>query len=134
MNEVTLSAGDPIEARCTKCKKITNHIVVAVADKVPAKVKCNTCGGEHKYRKAADPKKVTTRRSADPKDAERKEWEKLRPGMNSVQAVDYTMTTAFKIGALVNHPVFGLGVVQSIGGSRKIQVLFEDGKKTMRCK
>jgi hypothetical protein len=34
----------------------------------------------------------------------------------------------------MNHPVFGLGVVQRVVGTRKIEVLFEDGKKTMRCR
>ena len=34
-----LTPGDPIEARCTKCRKNTNHIVVAMKDDVPAKVK-----------------------------------------------------------------------------------------------
>lgn len=134
MQSKTLSAGDPIEARCTKCRKTTNHIIVAMTEAGPAKVQCNTCSGQHKYRPPTAAKKPVTRRTADPKIAERKEWEELIPGMNGKQKTDYTMTTTFKVGSLMNHPVFGVGVVQSLGGPRKVKVLFEDGVKTMRCK
>ena len=44
------------------------------------------------------------------------------------------MTTALKLRNLVNHPIFGLGIVQRIAGPHKVEVLFEDGRKTMRCK
>lgn len=134
MQSTIPSAGDPIEARCTKCRKNTNHIVVAMAEGVPVKVECNTCSGQHKYRPPTAPKKPAVRRTVDPKIAQKKEWQELQPGMNSKQAIDYSMTTAFKVGTLMNHPVFGLGIVQQLGGPRKIQVLFEDGKKIMRCK
>jgi hypothetical protein len=134
MQSTTLSAGDPIESRCTKCRKNTNHIIVAMTDEGPAKVQCNTCGGQHKYRPPTAPKKAAVRRTVDPKIAEQKEWQSLRPGMDSKQATDYSMTTAFKVDSLMNHPVFGLGLVQSLAGPRKVRVLFEDGKKTMRCK
>jgi hypothetical protein len=134
MQATTLSAGDPIEARCTKCRKNTNHIVVAMAEDVPAKVQCNTCSGQHKYRPPTVPKKAAVRRTVDPKVAEQKEWQSLRPSMDSRQATDYSMTTAFKVGALMNHSSFGLGLVQSLVGPQKVKVLFEDGKKTMRCK
>ncbi len=134
MQSTTLSAGDPIEARCTKCRKNTNHIIVAMTEEGPAKVQCNTCSGQHKYRPPTAPKKPAVRRTVDPKIAEQKEWAELRPSMNEKQATDYSMTAAFKTGALMNHPLFGLGLVQSLIGPRKIKVLFEDGKKTMRCK
>ncbi len=133
MQNATLSAGDPIEARCTKCRKNTNHIIVAMAKDVPAKVQCNTCSGQHKYRLPSTPKKAV-RRTVDPKVAEQKQWVDLRVDMKNEQATAYSMTTAFKVGALMNHPTFGLGLVQGVAGPRKVNVLFEVGKKTMRCK
>lgn len=134
MQSTTLSAGDPIEARCTKCRKNTNHVIIAMVEDDPVKVQCNTCSREHKYRPPTVPKKPAVRKTVQPKDAERKEWELLRPNMNSAKATDYSMTAAYKLNALINHPVFGLGLVQRVIGSQKIEVLFEDGKKTMRCK
>ncbi len=134
MQSTTFSVGDPIEARCTKCRKTTNHIVVAIVKEVPVKVQCNTCSGQHKYRPPTATKKPSVRRTVDPKIAERKEWEGLAPDMNAKTKTHYTMTTAFKVGAVMDHPVFGVGIVQSLGGPGKVKVLFEDGLKTMRCK
>ena len=134
MQDTRLTAGDPVESRCTKCRKITNHIIVAMDDKGPAKVQCNTCSGQHKYRPPAAPRKAAVRRTVDPKATEQKEWTTLRPGINSSQAINYSMTTAFKVGSWMKHPTFGLGLVQGLAGPQKITVLFEDGRKTMRCK
>ena len=42
MQNKTLSAGDQVESRCTKCRKVTNHIVIAMTGDTPSKVQCNT--------------------------------------------------------------------------------------------
>lgn len=139
MPNTTLSAGDPIEARCTKCRKNTNHIVIAMADEAPAKVECNTCGGQHKYRpptaaKKAAVKKPATKRTTDPKAAEKKEWATLQADIEGAKAKDYAMTDSYKVRTVVKHAAFGLGLVLRTAGSQKIEVLFADGKKILRCK
>ena len=141
MQSITLSAGDPIEARCTKCRKNAAHIIITMAEDGPAEVQCSICSRQHKYRPPTAAKKPAVRRTLTRKDvelkakeAERKEWEGLRPNMNSAEAKAYSMTDAYKMKALIDHPVFGLGLVQRVIGSQKVEVLFEDGKKTMRCK
>lgn len=134
MSSTTLLAGDPIEARCTKCRKNTDHVIITMGDEAPVKVQCNSCSRQHKYKPPTVPKKPAARRTVDPKIAERKEWEELKPNMDSSTAVAYSMTTSYKVNALIDHPVFGLGMVQRVVGAQKIEVLFEDGKKTMRCK
>lgn len=131
---VVLAAGDPIEARCTKCRANNPHVIITMADEGPAKVQCDICSRQHKYRPPSAPKKPAVRRVVDPTVAERKEWERLRPEMNEKEAKDYSMTGAFKVSSLIKHATFGLGVVQRIAGNQKIEVLFEDGKKLMRCK
>lgn len=134
MQSITLSAGDPIKARCTKCRKNTDHIVVTVDEEGPVNVQCNICSRQHKYRPPTAAKEPAKRQSVQPKDAERKEWQDLRPSLNSAEAIDYSMTSSYKVEDVINHPVFGLGVVRRVVGSQKIEVLFEAGKKTMRCK
>lgn len=42
-------ASQRIQARCTKCKDITGHIVVVVVDNMPIKVECCACKSVHKY-------------------------------------------------------------------------------------
>lgn len=134
MQEPNLSIGDTIEARCTRCRKNTDHSVVSVNDQGAELVQCGSCERQHKYRPPTPVKKPVARRTPDPRTAECKEWAELRPTMNIAHATEYSMTTAFKLKSLMNHPVFGLGIVQRLVGPRKVEVLFEDGKKTMRCK
>ena len=134
MDEQTFSAGESILARCTKCRKNVIHIIVTLSNSNPAKVRCTMCEREHPFRPPTTPKKSPVCRSIDPKNAEMEEWQRLRPGMNGSKALNYSMESAYRVRALIEHPLFGLGVVQRIMGDRKIEVLFEGGKKIMRCK
>lgn len=134
MQNASPSPGDKIEARCTKCRKNNEHTIISLLKEQPALVECTICKRQHKFRPPIAVKKPAVRLANQHRDAERKEWEVLRPDMNSTKATDYSMTATYKTRALINHPVFGLGLVQRVIGSQKIEVLFEDGKKTMRCK
>lgn len=134
MQSATLSVGDPIETRCTKCRKKTAHTILSLAEGAPDKVECSLCNHPHKYRPPKTPTKSAPKKPVDRNREARKEWAALRPDMNVAKATDYSMTAAYKVRALINHPVFGLGLVQRVVGSQKVEVLFEDGKKTMRCK
>lgn len=133
MSKNKMTVGDPVESRCSRCRKISNHTIVAMADGTPAKVECNTCKGQHKFRPIAVKKVAAVQRTVDPTKAEREEWENLQPSMDGKHAIAYTMTTAFTKGIVMKHPVFGLGIVQNKLGPGKVEVLFKDGKKKMRC-
>lgn len=133
MQNPALSVGDQIEARCTKCRKNNTHTIIAVEEETPAKVECDVCNRQHKYRPPTVPRKPAPRRTIDPNEDARKEWATLRPGMKVSKATDYSMEAPYKRGSLMNHPVFGLGLVQRVAGHRKVEVLFEDGRKLMRC-
>jgi hypothetical protein len=144
MSSKKLSAGDTIEAQCTRCRTLMNHTIVAMVGERVARVQCNTCNGVHNY-KEAKPAKVTVARSASPKQAaaprasrkdpgaaERQEWLALRPDMQRERAKEYSMNGSYKVKDLVEHPVFGLGVVQRVVAN-KVEILFEQGKKLLRC-
>ncbi len=134
MTNQTVTIGGSIEGRCTKCRKNLSHIIVTLSDGSPAKVRCTACDREHPFRPPTIPKKTAARRAIDPKIAEREEWQRLQPDMEMAKACDYSMDGTYKAKALINHPNFGLGRVLRIMGDRKVEVLFEDGKKIMRCK
>ncbi|WP_020677647.1 hypothetical protein [Geopsychrobacter electrodiphilus] len=140
MSSTPLSAGDYIAAKCSKCAQETNHTIVAMVEDTPVKVKCNICSSEHKFRKPAAAKKpavakkpATRRAKADPLAAERQKWQDLESSFNSNAALAYSMEQTYKLRALINHPTFGLGQVQVLTGTRKMQVLFADGAKVLRC-
>ncbi|MDD2851335.1 MAG: hypothetical protein PHY09_05450 [Desulfuromonadaceae bacterium] len=145
-----LSAGDIIEARCTKCREILNHRIVAMVEDKIMRVECNTCLGVHNYHappaakepkaaKVAAPRKPratsTTPRVAkkDPVESEREEWALLQPTFDIEKAVSYNMAGTFRTKHLVLHTVFGLGLVKAVIVPNKMQVLFKDGIKLLRC-
>lgn len=133
MSNNRLLVGGPVDSRCTKCRRITNHIIVAMEDEVPAKVQCNTCGGEHKYRPPAAAKKATAKKTPPPKETGKKDWQGIKSKIEGAKATDYCMESSFKVNTVMKHPVFGLGLVEKNIGHRKIEVLFEDGRKKLRC-
>jgi hypothetical protein len=45
-----ISPGNDIGAYCTRCKRDLTHTVLSLASEgVPERVRCNTCGSEHRY-------------------------------------------------------------------------------------
>lgn len=123
-----------IEGRCTKCRKNTSHRIVSLGVDGPDEVRCSCCQRQHKYRppyRAVDP---VARLAARANSEERQEWQRLRDEMSRVKACEYSMDRAYKARMVINHPLFGMGLVQRKVGAQKIEVLFEDGKKMMRCR
>lgn len=50
-----LRLGDDIDDYCIKCKRVTNHSVLALVDGEPARVRCRTCYNEGPYRRCVVP-------------------------------------------------------------------------------
>ncbi len=144
-----LSAGDIIEARCTRCRAVTNHRIVAMIEEKVVRVECNTCGGVHNY--YSPEKEGKTPKTGSSVSAERKkeaaprktasskgssylaEWESLCAGMEPERAIPYDINGKFKAGDLVGHPVFGLGLVKAVITPNKMEVLFQTGMKLLKC-
>lgn len=134
MDSPKLSIGDPIEARCTKCRKNSPHTILELNENQPEKVQCSLCERQHKYRPPTVKRAPGAYQAQQRKSAECKEWEKLQQSMLAANAKDYSMAEAYKVKTVISHPAFGLGIVYRVIGSGKIEILFEDGIKTMRCK
>jgi hypothetical protein len=50
-----------------------------------------------------------------------------------VVPVPYAMSGRFALGGLVDHPSFGLGMVLALIPPDKMEVLFREGVKALRC-
>jgi len=140
-----LSAGDYVEAFCTRCRTVLNHTIVAMVGERVVRVECNTCRGVHNYMRektAAVPAPRTPNRKSssvsgkagkEPGRAEREEWDSLRAAMEGKTVQAYDMDGKYQTNDLVEHAVFGLGIVQFLVGPNKMKVLFQSGKKLLRC-
>lgn len=56
--------GDYIDDYCTRCKRSTDHSIVAIVGEEVQKVLCRTCNTEHKYRHNSSGKKELTKEEA----------------------------------------------------------------------
>jgi len=143
-----ISAGDIVETRCTKCRVIMNHTIVAMVGEQIVKVECNTCHSVHKYhatkeakeqkspsvtRTARTPSASPRRERRDPAAEAAAEWESLLAGVDPERALPYDMNGVYRVKSLVAHPTFGLGVVMQLIQPNKMELLFRDGRKRLRC-
>jgi hypothetical protein len=148
--------GGEIDAYCTKCRLDLNHRIIAMVGEEVKRVECLTCKGDHNYRRTqADrdrererkemrraihaPKDGSpTRSSAGPKTERgsskmnaKQLWEKSIAGQPPSAFKGYTIKSTFSAGELVRHSRFGDGVVARIIDPQKVEILFEDGPRTM---
>ncbi len=131
---MAVSVGGEVEAWCTTCKIMKDHVVVAVVDDKPAKVECMGCGKQHQYR-AAPPgtAKAPRERAAraatvaaqriDDLDA------KLAAGAPTARI--YAPRDTYVVGDFVKHPTFGVGLVIAVPAVQKAEIAFHDGRKLL---
>lgn len=143
------SAGDNVEAKCTRCRAVLNHTIVAMVGERIVRVQCNTCGGQHNYHPPQEEKKPVERsataRSAAPRTPSAgrprrepvpkgpSEWEQRMEVTDPATATPYAMDRPFRTCEVVSHPVFGIGFVLTVTKPNKVEILFGDGVKLLRC-
>ncbi len=132
-----LSAGGYIASKCSKCKDTTNHTIVAMVGDRVARVECNTCGSIHNYRNTTVKKAAAGSKAGNSKPARSNrteaEWEDQLKDADPAEAIPYSMQVLIKSGDLIQHPNFGLGRVIGIIRPNKMEVIFRDGLKLLRC-
>ena len=124
----SISVGSDLGAICRKCGDVWQ-----VGDQV-SKVQCQRCGGYHRYtappgeRPAAPPK---------PKAAGGRRRRVKAPAPEPIAsridapARPYRVSETYARGDAIEHPKFGLGLVEGPAGPGKIRVRFDDGERTL---
>ena len=129
------SAGENIDAWCTKCKSELVHRIFAMVDDIPKKVICNTCKGKHNYRtkppEKKAPKSNKTARKTKHQETDYNEYVSRLTGLDPSDANKYSMKGSFKKDEIIDHPKFGLGIVLSVIQAHKIEILFKEGSKLL---
>lgn len=139
--EKKIEAGSELDSRCLKCKDVTNHTVIAMVDGKIAKVECNICGGRHNYRPDKPESEGTAKRKAaravtiaNARLAKTEAlFDELVAGRDRSKALAYSITGIYKEGDLLEHPIFGLGVISETVMPNKIEVLFQLESKLLIC-
>jgi len=120
---------------CTKCEMELNHVVVAHdATGIVERVKCHTCGNEHKYRpdKKRAPKKPTKKSISIQEVDLTKTFEKLAQKFKEKKPLPYSMSGSFNNDDVIDHKTFGKGIVISASHD-KMEVVFSDEPRVLVC-
>lgn len=144
------SVGDNIDAYCLKCKLLLAHVVLFKVDGAVSRVKCKTCGAEHKYRpvsgaagksekserrvagKAASPKKTGAPKAVLSESQASLQWDlKIRNRQPDAPTWEYSISETYKANDIINHPKFGVGFVEKILSDKSMSVLFSDSVKLL---
>jgi hypothetical protein len=121
--------GGEVDAYCTKCKLSLAHTILAMVGTRIARVKCNTCNGDHAFKTMAA---VTRARANRPSKAERviiSFTERLKE-RDTANAATYSPRDTYKADQIINHPTFGLGIVSAVRLD-KVEVTFKADVKTL---
>jgi hypothetical protein len=125
--------GGETQAWCTTCKKMNEHVIVALVAGRPAKVECVSCHKQHVFRagapgtkapRAGRPRKAL---AAEPQ-AEPIDLAALVAGRPSRA---YDPKARFAVGEVVTHPSFGTGLVTLLPGPQKVEIAFQTGAKLL---
>ena len=120
--------GGEVDSHCGKCKMVLAHTVLAVVGSSIARVRCNTCGSDHAFRRrpgTAAPERTTSRPARVVLGFEAQIQAR---GVETARA--YSPRATFQVDELISHPTFGLGIVRAVRQD-KVDVAFKTAERTL---
>jgi hypothetical protein len=138
----TPKVGGDVLSYCTRCKMELAHVIVSMIDTRPAKVLCKTCRTQHNYRKnegAPSARSTPAARLGMTKSPRQpvavvrtaELWEKKIAENKSGKTRPYSPKEIFIKGDVIQHPKFGMGIVEETRRHGKMLVFFRDGEKVL---
>ena len=128
--------GGEVDAFCTRCKMTLAHTILAMVGVRIARVRCNTCMGEHAY-KSGPPSEPRPRaagsagsRSTSRGRATSASFDEQLAGKDTTHSRPYSISDKFSLDQVIDHPTFGRGFVATARAD-KIEVVFRTFVKTL---
>jgi hypothetical protein len=138
--------GGEVDAFCTRCRLTLAHTILAMVGTKIARVRCNTCGGDHAFRSApgtTDKPSTSSRASGGgtsgtraPRAGRSSEdkviisFEEQLAGKDIANAPRYSPKDSYRVDQVIQHPTFGLGLVTAVRGN-KVDITFKSETKTL---
>ncbi len=139
-----LETGKDILAYCLKCKLNLAHTIVSMVEDEIGKVKCNTCGsGPKKFRppkEKKEPKKSRATKKAkknlplsllEGDDSDIKLWTERKKATDITKPLPYSISNSYQVNDCIDHSKFGIGFIDKLDGNKRVEVLFEEGRKLL---
>ncbi|MFZ5471903.1 MAG: hypothetical protein ACOZIN_20930 [Myxococcota bacterium] len=125
----THKVGGEVDAFCTRCRLTLAHTILAMVGTKIARVRCNTCNGDHAFR--AEPGASPSRAPRAPRAAKVViSFDQRLQGKDLSRARPYSARDTYAVDDVVNHPTFGLGIVNLVRGD-KVDIAFKAAEKTL---
>jgi hypothetical protein len=138
--------GGEVDAFCTRCRLTLAHTILAMVGTKIARVRCNTCNGDHAFRSApgstdkpspsarsSGGSSSTPRAPRASRSSEEKviiSFEEQLAGKDIANAPRYSPRDSYKVDQVIQHPTFGLGLVTAVRGN-KVDIAFKSETKTL---
>ncbi len=136
MNRRT-TVGSELDSYCGRCKLVLNHVVTAMVEEEPRRVRCLTCQSEHNHRlpsvkkaKTATKGRSTSSRSTS-KSSLTGRWQTALASWDGSTTKNYSIYETFNVDEWISHSKFGNGLVIDTPSSDRIITLFESGEKML---
>lgn len=126
----THRVGGEVDAFCTRCKLTLAHTILAMVGSQIARVRCNTCGGDHTFRSAPGARAPSASPRAPRPEKQVIGFEARLAGKDLAAARRYSPKETFALDEVVNHPTFGLGIVTAVRGD-KVDIAFKADVRTL---
>ncbi|OGQ94865.1 MAG: hypothetical protein A2559_01630 [Deltaproteobacteria bacterium RIFOXYD2_FULL_66_9] len=141
---VEYKVGGLIITWCSRCKLTLAHTVVAKVGSAVKRVQCNTCRSEHNHRS----EQATRRTASEASPARRSERPSPASPANRDLPTGYTERLAqfadtlpvpyspemnLEKIQLVLHPTFGVGIVNRMLSTTKVELEFRDRRVVLVC-
>ncbi|MCF8143664.1 MAG: hypothetical protein K9N21_07080 [Deltaproteobacteria bacterium] len=123
--------------RCSRCDLELAHVVVyhnlaGIVDRV----KCKTCGSEHKYhpdKKKAPARTLKQKKRPVPKKKDlTRDFANLAEKFKEKPSIAYSISASFEPDDVIDHKTFGRGIVTSVS-HEKMEVVFFEGPRILAC-
>jgi len=126
----TYKVAGEVDAFCTRCKLSLAHTIVAMVASKIARVRCNTCGGEHAFRTEDSSRRTAVPTTQRPARRTVLSFADRLAASNPAEATPYNPKLTYTLDQLISHPSFGLGIVTALRQD-KMDVAFKAIEKTL---
>ncbi|MGO9064312.1 MAG: hypothetical protein ACLQIH_06165 [Myxococcaceae bacterium] len=127
---MTTRVGGEVDSFCGKCKMVLAHTVLAMVGTAIARVRCNTCGSDHAFRRTRGTATATPPRSTSRPARVVLSFEAQVEALGAATARAYSPRVTFQVDELISHPTVGLGIVRAVRQD-KVDVAFKAAERTL---
>lgn len=131
-----MKVGEDFKYFCSRCQLELGHRILAMVGTQPARLRCNTCFSERNYRQKREPKiSVAERRRPSARQLKSEDFyaQKIQSTLMKTPK-PYRIDVEVESDDVVDHKIFGRGVVLKVIPPDRMEILFREEVKVLACK